>query len=124
MIIDIAHNPAGARTIAETLERCVTLLAVSSDKDVAGIVEALLPITGEEFVFSRRSGARSLDANALSALACGRPCHALLALPDAIEYGLARASNSTPLLITGSIFTSGEARRYLIERHGARALLF
>jgi len=123
VIIDVAHNPAGARTVVEALERCVTLLAVSSDKDVAGIVEALLPIT-EEFVFSQYSGARSLDVKALSALVPGRACHALPALPDAIEFGLARASDSTPLLIIGSIFTAGEARRYLIERHGARAVLF
>ena len=123
VIIDVAHNPAGARTVADALEHCVTLLAVSSDKDAAGIVEALAPIT-EEFVLSQYSGARSLDAAALTAFMAGRPCRALPALPDAIEYALTRANNFTPLLITGSIFAAGEARRHLIARHGARPLSF
>lgn len=123
VIIDVAHNPAGTRTVADVLKRCVTLLAVSSDKDVAGIVEALTPIT-EEFVLSQYSGTRSLDVAALTAFTAARPCRALPMLPDAIEYALTRANDSTPLLITGSIFAAGEARRYLIEHHAARPLSF
>src|SRR5205085_6860658 len=51
-IIDGAHNPGGARILAETWRenfgdrRATVLLAVLHDKDVAGICAALGPIAG------------------------------------------------------------------------------
>ena len=53
-VIDGAHNPAGAKTLAETWQknfgsrRATLILAVLSDKDLRGICEALAPIS--EFV--------------------------------------------------------------------------
>ena len=50
-IIDGAHNPAAARTLAETWreffgdQRATLVLAVLSDKDLRGICEALAPIS-------------------------------------------------------------------------------
>ena len=123
VIIDVAHNPAGARQVAQALARCVTLVAVSSDKDAAGIIEALSPIT-EDLILTQYSAPRSLKVEDLKAAAGRRPCHAVPSLTEAIELGLRLADASKPLLITGSIFTAGEARQYLIERHGAPPLLF
>ena len=44
VFIDVAHNVAGARRLAEMLTQCTVILAVSSDKDAAGIVKALAPV--------------------------------------------------------------------------------
>ena len=60
-IIDGAHNPAGARILAETWretfgdQRATILLAVLRDKDVAGICAALEPIAQRALLPSIRS---------------------------------------------------------------------
>lgn len=123
VIIDVAHNPAGARQVAQALPRCVTLLAISSDKEAAGIIEALSLIT-DVFILTRYSGPRSLPVEDLKAAAGHHSCRAVSSLPEAIELGLRLADASKPLLITGSIFMAGEARQYLVERHGAPPLSF
>ena len=123
VIIDVAHNPAGAKQIAKALNQCVTLLAVSSDKDASGIIEALSPATGV-FILSQYSGRRSLPVADLRRAAGDHPYLAIPSLSEAIALGLGLASASTPLLITGSIFTAGEAREHLVDRCGARPMAF
>ena len=123
VIIDVAHNPAGALTLARELDRVVTVLAVSADKDAKAIVEALAPIT-HTFILSQFQGARALPVDALCAAAAPRPHRRAAHLGEALELGLQLAGSSLPLLVTGSIFTAGEARKILIERHGASPLAF
>ena len=127
VIMDVAHNPEGAsvlaRELARTGRRYVTLLAVSSDKDAAGMASHLIPITST-FVLSQFSGARAMPVDRLAEVVSGCPCHPEPDLARAIDLALSMASAETPLLITGSIFTAGEARRLLMQRHQAAALVF
>ena len=131
VIIDVAHNPAGAVVLADAMrsayKQCVVLLAVSSDKDAAGIMAQLAPLTST-FVLSAFKGPRAMSLTALvEALETVSPGHAHIAVPDlqdALVQGLALASSDTPLLITGSIFTAGEARNYLLRDHHGSALCF
>ena len=123
VIIDAAHNPAGARQISKALEQCVTLLAISSDKDAEGIIEALSPITAL-FILSQYGGARSLPVAELRQAAGNRPYLAMPSLAEAIGLGLSLAGASRPLLITGSIFTAGKARQILVAQHGGKPLAF
>ncbi len=84
MILDAAHNPAGARALAEALPeaaagRPVTAcLAVLADKDAAGIVGSLAPqidglvateIPSERLATAGRPGARALAAGELGRVA-------------------------------------------------------
>jgi folylpolyglutamate synthase/dihydropteroate synthase len=92
------------------------------------MIDALAPITAT-FIFSQYSGGRALPAEQLAAIAraAGVDTQAYRQAPsldEAIEIGLALASNSEPLLITGSIFTAGEARTILQDRHGVPPLRF
>ena len=123
VIIDAAHNPAGARQISTALEQCVTLLAISSDKDAEGIIEALSPVTSL-FILSQYGGARSAPVSQLRKAAGNRPYLAMPSLSEAIGLGLSLAGASRPLLITGSIFTAGEARQILVAQHGGKPLAF
>jgi dihydrofolate synthase/folylpolyglutamate synthase len=66
--IDVAHNPAGAKRLAETFPRCTVLLAVSADKDAAAMLEHLGPIA-RHFVVTAYDGARALAPAALADLA-------------------------------------------------------
>ncbi|MCL4216877.1 MAG: bifunctional folylpolyglutamate synthase/dihydrofolate synthase [Candidatus Hydrogenedentes bacterium] len=97
VVIDVAHNAAGAQRLAEEMPRCVAIVAVSSDKDGSAILRA----------------------------AEDMPHETALDLPRAIEAGLRQAREmNLPVLVTGSIFAAGEARDYLIRHHGAAPLKF
>jgi dihydrofolate synthase/folylpolyglutamate synthase len=123
VIVDATHNPAGAHRTAQAIPRCVTLLALSGDKDAANILHALAPIT-TLFVLSQFHGERAMPVEQLADAAQGITYRYVPNLTDAIALGMALASRDTPLLITGSIFAAGEARRLLTERYGAPPLRF
>ena len=71
MIVDAAHNPAGmAATVAALTESfaltdLITILAVSEDKDVPGILDELEPVVSELIVTSN-SSPRSADPGKLA----------------------------------------------------------
>ncbi|MQA74450.1 MAG: bifunctional folylpolyglutamate synthase/dihydrofolate synthase [Solirubrobacterales bacterium] len=84
LILDAAHNPDGARALAEALpaaaagREVIACLAVLADKDVAGVVGALAPVLSglvateiptERLAVAGRPGARTLPASALAVAA-------------------------------------------------------
>jgi dihydrofolate synthase/folylpolyglutamate synthase len=123
VIVDVAHNPAGAMSLRDEITPGITILAVSSDKDARRIVEALAPVT-RLFILTRYASARSLSVEALEAAAADLPHQCAANLDEAIHIGLSLASDDQPLLITGSIFTAGEARQILIKKYAAPPLQF
>jgi dihydrofolate synthase/folylpolyglutamate synthase len=130
MIVDSAHNPAGmAVSVAAVTEAfgfgtLVAVLAVSADKDVAGILAEMEPVVST-LVATRNSASRSMDAGELAQLAAGvfGPDRVVAAprLDDAIEVAAALADEAAAgegpggagILITGSNTTAGEARTLL-----------
>lgn len=131
ILLDVAHNPAGAAALAQTIEtefdRCIVIFAASSDKDVVEMFRILAPLTSQ-FILTRYSGDRAMTLSALAdALKSARPDHVPVLLPDlseALAYGMKQATETSPLLITGSIFMVGEAREWLIRNHHAPELCF
>lgn len=122
--IDVAHNPAGAARLAETLPwKCVTVLAVSKDKDARGIIRILAPVS-KRLILTQFSGARALPVSEIAAAAQDYPHQTAPGLEDAIDTGMRLASAESPLLITGSLFTAGEARNLLIHKYNAPLLHF
>lgn len=123
VIMDVAHNPDGARAVARAIDQCITLLAVSSDKDAASMIGALAPIT-RSFMLTCFAGSRTTPLERLCEAAKDHPYEAFPVMEDAIARGMALATNECPLLIAGSIFAAGEARAILVRRYGARPLAF
>lgn len=123
VILDVAHNPAGMRRLASELTGCVAVLAVSSDKAAAQMIEALDP-AAPELVLTEFAGTRAAPVASLRAAAGNRPHRWSASLESAIAIGMGLASSERPLVITGSIFTAGQARRILIDRYGAAPLRF
>jgi dihydrofolate synthase/folylpolyglutamate synthase len=115
-IFDVAHNPAAAHAIAETLRalnpaRPVTgLVAVLSDKDWGGIIRELAPVV-DRFLFSTAPSApkeRQWDPAEALAFARSRGFEADLE-PD-LDTALDRGEkHSETLLVTGSFHTVGDA---------------
>jgi dihydrofolate synthase/folylpolyglutamate synthase len=129
VIVDSAHNPGGmaasveALTEAFTFTDLIAIIAVSEDKDVAGIIDQLEPIV-THVVATANSASRSMAPAALAEVAGAivGPDRVTVAdrLDDAIELGVAladeadAASEGGPgkagVLITGSVYTAGDAR--------------
>ena len=114
-IIDGAHNPAGASVLAETWrehfgdERATTILAVLSDKDVAGIWRALAPIARRAILPHTRSE-RALAPSDLAKI--GREVSPGFSLSIAASFKDAfdqAKAESGRILITGSLHFAGEA---------------
>ena len=119
VLIDAAHNPAGAGALAGYLQDTVAtplpiVLAVMQDKDLAGMVAALLPIASS-FVATtvphpRARSAASLT-DALRRLAPGLP----IDVDPTPEGAVARAmQRSTRVVVAGSIYLIGPLRARLI----------
>jgi dihydrofolate synthase/folylpolyglutamate synthase len=130
VLVDAAHNPAGmaaavaALTEAFTFSGLVGVLAVSSDKDVAGILDELEPVLSE-LVVTRNSSSRSMDPETLAELAAEvfGPDRVRSAdrLDDALEIAVGLADDAAGdegmgrpgVLVTGSVITAGDARLLL-----------
>lgn len=123
VILDGAHNPAGAAALADALEESFTwddlylVAAVSSDKDVAGILDPLAPIVTRAFA-TRYRGARATDPDELasSCVAAGIPAQASPSIRDALGEAAGVAGDTDLILVTGSLFAVAEARTLLAGR--------
>ena len=114
-IFDVAHNPDGARTVAESIRALnppaprTALVAVLGDKDWKGIIRALAPAI-DRFVFTSAPSApqeRRWDPSQAQAFAKSQGLESLLD-PD-LDTALrsARKSGET-VLVTGSFHTVGD----------------
>lgn len=127
VIIDAAHNPAGAEALADALSEAfafthlVGVIAVLADKDVVGILRALEPVL-DEIVVTETDSPRRLDVDALAALAIEiygeERVTARRRLPDALDaaIGLAEEADTyaaSGVIVTGSVVTAGQARAML-----------
>ena len=116
VLTDVAHNPAAAARLAETLAwvaphapriACVGMLA---DKDAAGFAAALGPALAGVVITAPASG-RALPAPDLAALFAPHvPVLAVVTpVAAAVAALLAHAANSDALCVaTGSCYTVGE----------------
>ncbi|ARC56468.1 Folylpolyglutamate synthase [Frondihabitans sp. 762G35] len=119
ILLDAAHNPHGARALADALgeyfqlDRVVAVLAVLADKDAAGIIRALAPAV-EQFVITQSDSDRSLDADELASIVVGivGPDRVTVETNVVTALGVARdlaeESEKGGVVVTGSITLVGE----------------
>ncbi|URN01577.1 bifunctional folylpolyglutamate synthase/dihydrofolate synthase [Actinomadura madurae] len=132
VLLDSAHNPAGmAATVATVTEsfgftRLAGVLAISADKDVAGVLDQLEPVLAE-LVVTRNSSPRSMPPEELAELAESifgpERVHVAERLDDAIDRAIGLAEETgeyqgAGVLITGSVVTAGDARILLRVEEG------
>ncbi len=126
VMVDGAHNPAGARELVASLRavlgkrKPVFVVSISSDKDIAGIIGELAGFA-ERFVFTENDSYRSAGVGELIAKAKGSAFDAEPDLRRAIEKALEIAKGRA-VVITGSLYAVGEAREALAKILGDRAL--
>lgn len=126
VLLDGAHNPAGAEALAESLPEVVGarplvgVVGVLDDKDPAGVLRPLLPLM-HRVVLTQPALGRALPAPTLRSL-CGQLSPGLEAevvrgAPAALERARTLAGADGAVLVTGSLHLVAD----LVRAPGARA---
>jgi len=121
VVLDGAHNVAGARALAEEIVRRVPdagrrhlVFGVLADKDVDGILSALVPHFAT-VALTRSTSPRAMLpsrlAERLDGLSVPFACYD--SLVEALTASLASASEDEVWVVAGSLTVVAEARRYL-----------
>ncbi|MDP9395599.1 MAG: bifunctional folylpolyglutamate synthase/dihydrofolate synthase [Actinomycetota bacterium] len=131
VLLDAAHNPAGAHATAAALReafqfsRLVGVFAAFADKDVRGMLEAFEPVLAE-VVVTEAASPRALPVDELAAVAVDvfgpDRVEVVARLDDALDAGVGLAEEEGHLggagvLVSGSIQTVAQART-LLARQG------
>ena len=134
VLLDGAHNPAGAEALATAIEdlrpsltggasaappRLTLVVASMADKDVAGVIRALresAAVRDARIICTSLALARALPAGDLAARWHAAGATRLEAINDpgaALEAAL--ATGDGPVVIAGSLYLVGEARARLVD---------
>jgi dihydrofolate synthase / folylpolyglutamate synthase len=127
IVLDGAHNAAGAQALAEALieefafDRLVGVIGILRDKDVGAILSALEPVLSA-VVVTQNTSPRAMPFDELASEAVdifgGGRVDVEPRLDDALDAAVRIAEEEGPLggsgvIVTGSLVTVGEARRLL-----------
>ena len=131
IILDAAHNPHGAKAIAETMPSEFTfddvtgIVALMADKDALGILQALEPVMNQ-IIVTCNSAERSMNVVDLTKLATQVFGADRVFAEDTLQAAIDRATKdairplsdeSLAILITGSVVTVGEARTAVRKKY-------
>ena len=131
IILDAAHNPHGAKAIAETMQSEFTfdevtgIVALMADKDALGILQALEPVMNL-IIVTTNSSERSMKVADLNKLATQVFGADRVFAEDTLQAAIDRAvkdavrplsDESLAILITGSVVTVGEARTAVRKKY-------
>lgn len=118
-LLDGAHNPAGTVALRESLadysyRRLLLVIGVMADKSWQEMLLPLLGIAGMVVAVSPALD-RALPAEELAAFCRSNGCAAFAAgdVAAGLVYAQRQAAADDLVLVTGSLFTVGEARAYL-----------
>jgi dihydrofolate synthase/folylpolyglutamate synthase len=129
VLIDAAHNPAGAQVLADSLEEAfgfstlIGVVAVLEDKDAEGILGALEPVFSE-IAITRTSSPRAMDPDELGEIAVDvfgeDRVSVFQRLDDALDWAIGKAEEGGLIgggvLATGSVTMAADVRILLRVR--------
>lgn len=129
VILDAAHNPHGARTLANAMQeeftfgRVIGVVGVFADKDADGIFSEIKDVV-DGVIVTQSSSPRALPADDLAKIATRHLGADRVFVEPQLRTAIAKAladanhpmeEQSVGVLITGSVITVGEARSILKE---------
>jgi dihydrofolate synthase/folylpolyglutamate synthase len=130
VLLDGAHNPAGASALATSLDDLrpylaggpLTFVTASmADKDVGGVIAAIAraeALRGATIITTSLDVARALPANALAARwteLASTVVDRVVAVPDAIAAVDRALDRPGPTVVAGSLYLVGAARAHLVD---------
>jgi len=128
LLLDGAHNPAGARALAADLAahrrgRRILVIGVLADKEAAGILRPLLPLA-ERVIACAPESERALGPEALAKLISrlsGQRAEVVASVAQALQRAASQAGPAGTVCVCGSLYTVGEARASLLAASCAAA---
>jgi dihydrofolate synthase / folylpolyglutamate synthase len=121
VVLDGAHNPAAARALAEAMpssfqwDSLHLIVSIMEDKNVEGVLAPLLELA-DDVIVTRNDSPRAASVEQLAGTvrALGKDAQTVPNVADAISVAMERAEESDAILVTGSLYTVGDARRKLV----------
>lgn len=121
VVLDGAHNPAGAQALHEALsqdfsyDRCYFLLGIMKDKEVERIVSIVAPISHETVLCRPRQDRAAPPERLLRALeAVGGKGRVIPDVAEGLDALLSMAGSDDLICVAGSFYTIGEAKAHLL----------
>jgi dihydrofolate synthase/folylpolyglutamate synthase len=122
IVLDGAHHPDSAQALAATAreifpqQKIIVILGCSMDKDLDGIARHINPIA-DCVILTKADHPRSRDFSEAEAarLFPGKECRRTASVAEAIATALKQAAKDDVVLVTGSLFLVGEARKICIN---------
>jgi dihydrofolate synthase/folylpolyglutamate synthase len=123
ILLDGAHNPAAARVLKKALQeefprrRLIMILGIMADKDIGKMMAHLVPLA-DLLILTRpkMDRAATLENLRQQASAFQKPTAAIAEVGQALEYALTVARPEDLILVSGSLFTVGEARAHGVKK--------
>ena len=120
-LLDVAHNPAAAAVLAETLRsdaiegQTIAITAMLADKDVDGVIAPLAAVV-DRWIAVTAASPRAIPAADLArhiANQSDRACLVAESVQQAIEFAREVATARDRILVTGSFYIVGPALEFL-----------
>ena len=127
IILDGAHNPSAMRSLAYSIgrdfdfERLILVVGIMEDKDISNILKKIVPLASR-VIYTRPTYYRAANPQHLMNVAkeFRKDGEVHFPLSTAIERARDIAGKKDLILITGSLFTVGEAKSYFDPIHYPR----
>jgi dihydrofolate synthase/folylpolyglutamate synthase len=120
IVLDGAHNPSAMRSLAWAIKHdfdfrnLIVILGVLGDKDIANILKEILPLASK-IIYTKAAYERAANPQLLmeQGRRLGTIGEICFPIPKAIDKARTVADTKDLILITGSLYTLGEAKSYL-----------
>jgi dihydrofolate synthase / folylpolyglutamate synthase len=123
IILDGAQNKASADALARSVRKLfkygklILVLGVSKDKDIKGMLKELVPISDTIILTKSEIADRAMDPAAIHGLITPKSKDVIITrdVKDALGKAIRKAGPSDLVLVTGSLFVVGQARKILVK---------
>jgi dihydrofolate synthase/folylpolyglutamate synthase len=119
ILLDGAHNVAGMNFLKTAIEdnfvyeKLIIIFGILRDKNIQDILDIIAPIA-DIIIATKSQSLRAFDPLLLKEMADKKDVVVIDRIHDAIKYAKKIAKNNDMICITGSLYTVGEARDYLL----------
>jgi dihydrofolate synthase/folylpolyglutamate synthase len=120
VILDGAHNPAGAKALSKAIglfdhERLFLVFGCSEEKDISQLLDPLIPLADRIYITKaniRRAAEPGLIKNQLKDI--NIIINEKIPVSSAVDAAISEANSNDLVCICGSLFVVGEARERLV----------
>lgn len=126
ILLDGAHNPDGMKMLVKTLQedfsdhRLILVLGVLKDKDLNTMISMIMP-HADVIVVTKSGNTRAAEPQQLHKIIEGFDPNKTVFVDDSVSKAIDQAKRIAKqqdlICVTGSLFTVGEARGYLLQKN-------